>query len=66
MGKTSPEQALLLGVYDIILAAKDKSGREVTEFFLELPSAEDYPDYYEVIQQPISLEEIKVSYYRWL
>ncbi|KAI9226091.1 MAG: SNF2 family N-terminal domain-containing protein [Piptocephalis tieghemiana] len=27
--------------------------------FLELPSRQDYPDYYDVIQRPISLEEIR-------
>jgi hypothetical protein len=27
---------------------------------MELPSEEDYPDYYEVIKHPIALENIKV------
>ncbi|RKP15145.1 SNF2 family N-terminal domain-containing protein [Piptocephalis cylindrospora] len=27
--------------------------------FLELPSRQDYPDYYDVIQRPVSLEEIR-------
>ncbi|PWN23295.1 Bromodomain-containing protein [Microstroma glucosiphilum] len=29
-----------------------------SDFFEELPSQDDYPDYYQVIQQPISLKEI--------
>lgn len=29
--------------------------------FTKLPSRKDYPDYYQVITQPLSLEEIKVS-----
>jgi hypothetical protein len=50
-----------MDAFESLLAATDKSGREITEFFLELPSAEEYPDYYEVIKKPISLQEIKVE-----
>ncbi|KAF9926963.1 hypothetical protein FBU30_003605 [Linnemannia zychae] len=37
----------------------DKSGRSVSELFLELPSREDYPDYYQIIQTPIAFDVIK-------
>lgn len=37
------------------------SGRLYSEIFVELPSREDYPDYYEVIEHPTSLELIEVN-----
>ncbi|KAG0292373.1 hypothetical protein BGZ96_004177 [Linnemannia gamsii] len=37
----------------------DKSGRSVSELFLELPPREDYPDYYQIIQTPIAFDVIK-------
>lgn len=36
----------------------DKQGRLVSELFLELPSKDDYPDYYVLIKNPIALDEI--------
>ncbi|KAG0006693.1 hypothetical protein BGZ80_005173, partial [Entomortierella chlamydospora] len=38
---------------------KDESGRLMSELFLELPSHEEYPDYYEEITRPIALDGIK-------
>ncbi|KAF9979523.1 hypothetical protein BGZ65_006438 [Modicella reniformis] len=38
---------------------RDESGRLVSELFLELPSHEEYPDYYEEIERPIALDGIK-------
>lgn len=35
------------------------SGTLLCEFFLELPSRAEYPDYYKIIKQPISIEEIE-------
>lgn len=35
--------------------------REVAGIFMDLPDRKDLPDYYKVIQQPISLREIEVS-----
>lgn len=29
--------------------------------FMELPSKDDYPDYYEIIKHPIALQDIKVE-----
>ncbi|KAK0528143.1 hypothetical protein OC835_004759 [Tilletia horrida] len=40
------------------LTAED--GTHYIDFFLELPSAEDYPDYYKHIAKPISLHEIDI------
>jgi hypothetical protein len=39
--------------------AQDKSGREVAHHFLDLPSAEDYPDYFQQIAMPISLNMVE-------
>ena len=36
--------------------ATDADGRVLSELFEELPSAEDYPDYFELIKTPIDLE----------
>ncbi|KAI1291523.1 hypothetical protein EDD11_008861 [Mortierella claussenii] len=38
----------------------DKSGRSISELFLQLPDREDYPDYYSIITNPIALDTIKV------
>ena len=37
------------------------SGRQVSELFVELPANQDYPDYYEVIKQPIALGDIQLK-----
>jgi len=44
---------------EAIETCQDKTGRIRSELFAELPSREDYPDYYEVIEQPIALDQIK-------
>ncbi|KAF9997773.1 hypothetical protein BGZ65_006652, partial [Modicella reniformis] len=46
-------------VLDIIKSHQDESGRQVAELFLELPSEEDYPDYYKEITNPISIGVIE-------
>ncbi|SPO26695.1 related to RSC1 - component of the RSC chromatin remodeling complex [Ustilago trichophora] len=58
----SPAQILQYGqkLMDTIMEAIDPSdGAPLHEFFLELPSAVEYPDYYEIIKRPMSLEEIQ-------
>lgn len=37
----------------------DKDGRYRSDLFLTLPDADDYPDYYRLIEEPISLHEIE-------
>lgn len=41
----------------------DGSGqeREIAGIFMELPDRKDLPDYYKVITNPVSLQEIEVS-----
>jgi hypothetical protein len=36
------------------------SGRELAELFLALPSKDEYPEYYEVIKSPMSLQLVQV------
>lgn len=51
----------MMNVLLLIYNAADKSGRSLSAIFHELPSKMDYPDYYESISNPISLQEIKES-----
>lgn len=39
--------------------AKDKTGRSVSELFLELPRKRDVPDYFDVIKLPIAIATIE-------
>ncbi|KXS21603.1 Bromodomain-containing protein [Gonapodya prolifera JEL478] len=48
-------QTLIQGIEEY----KDGNGRILAAVFLELPSRIDYPDYYVIINEPISLYEIK-------
>ncbi|KAI9138669.1 hypothetical protein BKA69DRAFT_763523 [Paraphysoderma sedebokerense] len=45
-------------IYNKIASVKDKRGRLRCELFEELPDAQDYPDYYEEIDNPIALDMI--------
>ncbi|GAA5948731.1 hypothetical protein JCM21900_005276 [Sporobolomyces salmonicolor] len=48
-------------LYDKLLAQRDPAdpNRMLYYAFTELPSQEDYPDYYRMIKKPISLQEVK-------
>ena len=39
----------------------EHSGRQFSPVFMRLPSKRQYPDYYDVIKQPIALEEIRMK-----
>ena len=45
-------------VHEKVQASTDDDGRYRCDIFLELPSREDYPDYYEAIKNPLCLNEI--------
>ncbi|KAF9580193.1 hypothetical protein BGW38_003263 [Lunasporangiospora selenospora] len=55
-------------LYKLVLSHKDKSGRELADAFLALPSKEEYPEYYEIIKSPMSLQlvlsRIKSGHYK--
>ena len=51
----NPVKLFMSAVYD----HHDSSGAYVAEIFHELPSRQDYPDYYRVITEPLDLNMIK-------
>ncbi|GAC95164.1 hypothetical protein PHSY_002739 [Pseudozyma hubeiensis SY62] len=58
----SVEQVAQYGqkLMDTVMEATDPTdGDPLHEFFLELPDAQEYPDYYEIIKRPMALEEIQ-------
>ncbi|KND01501.1 uncharacterized protein SPPG_03301 [Spizellomyces punctatus DAOM BR117] len=60
--KVSQTDAMLRAMDDVLIAIRslqDKTGRKISELFEELVSRDDYPEYYEIIQQPIALEVIQ-------
>lgn len=46
-------------IWNAVKNAKDSDGRSLSFDFTELPSKKAYPDYYVIIQHPVSLKEIK-------
>ncbi|XP_048584024.1 protein polybromo-1 isoform X2 [Nematostella vectensis] len=38
---------------------QDESGRYLSAIFMDLPSSEEYPDYYKVISEPVCLSQIE-------
>ncbi|KIJ59828.1 hypothetical protein HYDPIDRAFT_99946 [Hydnomerulius pinastri MD-312] len=46
-------------VHKAVLACEDSDGRKRCELFRELPDKRDYPDYYQLITQPIALSTIR-------
>lgn len=45
-------------LYDNIKDYHDAKGRQLSLIFMKLPNKNEYPDYYEVIKQPIHMEKI--------
>lgn len=45
-------------LYDTIKDYHDTKGRQLSLIFMKLPNKNEYPDYYEVIKQPIHMEKI--------
>ncbi|XP_058792072.1 protein polybromo-1 isoform X2 [Phymastichus coffea] len=45
-------------MYDTIKDYHDAKGRQLSSIFMKLPSVKEYPDYYEVIKNPIHMEKI--------
>jgi hypothetical protein len=41
-----------------VVALKDSTKRRICEIFLDKPSPEQFPDYYEIIQKPIAINDI--------
>jgi ATP-dependent helicase STH1/SNF2 len=45
--------------YKAVLACEAEEGRKRCELFREVPDKRDYPDYYQLIRQPIALSQIR-------
>ncbi|KIL71095.1 hypothetical protein M378DRAFT_20506 [Amanita muscaria Koide BX008] len=45
--------------YKAVLACEDETGRKRCELFRDLPDRRDYPDYYQLITQPIALAQLR-------
>ncbi|XP_046750131.1 protein polybromo-1 isoform X6 [Diprion similis] len=45
-------------MYDTIKDYHDAKGRQLSQIFMKLPNKNEYPDYYEVIKQPMNMEKI--------
>ncbi|XP_032406138.1 protein polybromo-1-like isoform X1 [Xiphophorus hellerii] len=46
-------------LYEAVRGARNSQGQLISEPFLQLPSRKDYPDYYQQINQPVCLHQIK-------
>ena len=52
--------AQLQSILDQIVEETDKNDRQLAEMFMELPDKDDYPEYYDVIDDPIAIDMIQV------
>lgn len=48
-------------MYETIKEYHDSKGRQLSLIFMKLPNKNEYPDYYEVIKQPIHMEKIAAN-----
>ncbi|XP_022095945.1 protein polybromo-1-like isoform X3 [Acanthaster planci] len=48
-------------VYDTLVEYQDKDGRYPITLFMEKPSKKLYPDYYQVISEPIDMKTIEIN-----
>ena len=51
-------QTLSERIHDLLETKTDEDGRYLCDIFLDLPSREDYPDYYEMIKDPRCLNQV--------
>ncbi|EGG16279.1 SNF2-related domain-containing protein [Cavenderia fasciculata] len=58
-----PNDEIFQGIIEKIKRIKEKT-RKVSELFWDLPSRSDYPDYFKVIKNPISMNEISQGSYK--
>eukprot|EP00039_Didymoeca_costata_P015181 m.254189 g.254189 ORF g.254189 m.254189 type:complete len:1411 (-) comp16168_c0_seq6:905-5137(-) len=58
------ERALIdagLRVIQRVIQHRRRDGSKMSEYFMELPEKEDYPDYYTIVDRPISIKDIRRS-----
>ncbi|XP_048874224.1 protein polybromo-1 isoform X3 [Brienomyrus brachyistius] len=46
-------------LYEAVRGGRNSQGQLIAEPFLQLPSRKEYPDYYQQIKQPVSLQQIR-------
>ncbi|KFB53399.1 AGAP001099-PA-like protein [Anopheles sinensis] len=57
---STPLEAKLKQMYDTIREYREpKQNRQLSFIFMKLPSKSDYPDYYDIIKNPIDIEKIE-------
>lgn len=49
-------------LYQAVRGARNTQGQLLAEPFLQLPSRKEYPDYYQQIKHPISLQKIRYQH----
>lgn len=49
----------LYQLYDTVRSCRNNQGQLISEPFFHLPSKKKYPDYYQQIKTPISLQQIR-------
>lgn len=49
----------VLQLYEAVRGCRNQQGQLLSEPFMHLPSRREYPDYYQQIKQPISLQQIR-------
>ncbi|XP_077995606.1 protein polybromo-1-like [Glandiceps talaboti] len=55
----NPFKKRMMSLYKLIEDYQDKNGRYLTDIFMEKPSKKFYPDYYQVISEPIDMVTIE-------
>lgn len=56
--EADPEKKKMKMLYNTLLKFRNPDGIEIIGMFMEKPSKKDYPDYYEVITQPMDMKTI--------
>eukprot|EP00026_Physarum_polycephalum_P000554 Phypoly_transcript_00555.p1 GENE.Phypoly_transcript_00555~~Phypoly_transcript_00555.p1 ORF type:complete len:1422 (+),score=377.64 Phypoly_transcript_00555:70-4335(+) len=60
----SASAEIFRAIWQVVRSATDDSGRVLSAIFMELPNAEEYADYYDVIKNPICMAQIKRKKYQ--
>ena len=56
-----PEKKRMRVLYNTLIRFKNTEGIRIIDMFMEKPSRKDYPDYFEVISQPIGIKTVTLS-----
>jgi len=59
----TPLDSVVRSICDALEFKINSDGRFIAELFVELPPQEEYPDYYNIIKHPISINNIREKHY---